>query len=356
MLGEVLAPLAPEFSGLAVSLLIIVGALVCIGLVAVINTFVRATVGGIAGVLSHVPGIGGVLSSPVNQVLHWMEHEFGAAEAALDGILSQYLHELGVLWQWLADEVRNNAHLLYTLSTVMLGSEAMKALDRTIGYVHRVVVRLDHVVGNAIADIQRIELEFEHAISSRIGGAVRTLTRPIYGELHGLERLTLPRIEAYGKAIEHAIPQSIAGVRAWARGLEDEYAALYHRIARLEARVGSTAIAGTVALALAGLGISWVRCRNWRRIGRGVCGLPDALIEGLFLGAVEAFLVTDLCYFARVVEAEAIALEPVLNELVNVQRFICLGGGASYPSGIVPADLRGAGGLASGIVPADLAA
>jgi hypothetical protein len=115
-------------------------------------------------------------------------------------------------------------------------------------------------------------------------------------------------------------------------------------------------VLATVAVALASLGMGWGRCRNVGRVGRGICGLPDTLIEGLFGLAIDAFVLADLCGFARLIEAEAILFEGALEELVNVQNFLCIAGGASVPSGIVAADRKPVKGHATGIVPADLAA
>lgn len=356
MLGEVAPFLVPQFDALAVGLLVIAGAFVCLGLVTVIHTFVRATVGGIAGLLGHVPGIGGVLSSPVNKVVHWMEHEFATAEAYLDGVLSNYIHQLGLLFAWMVREIRETSHLLYVLSTAMVGHEALRAIDATLGLVHRLEVRVAHTLDHALGQLRHFESELAHAVNSRIGGAVHTLIKPITADLGALDRFARSRVGALERGVDIAIPGALHGLREWAHGLSREYDALWHRIRRAEALIGTTAFAGAVAIALSTLGVEWIRCRNWRRVGRGVCGMPSALIEGLFGVALEAFLVADLCHFARLIEAAAIEVEPILEELVSVQRFICLGGGASYPSGIVAGDLRARKGHASGIIPADLAA
>jgi branched-subunit amino acid ABC-type transport system permease component len=51
MLGEIAAPLVPEFAGLLVALTLIAATLVAIGIITVLNAFARAVVGGMAALL-----------------------------------------------------------------------------------------------------------------------------------------------------------------------------------------------------------------------------------------------------------------------------------------------------------------
>src|SRR5438552_15537428 len=121
MLGELAPLLVPQFDALLVSLLAVAGCVVALGLVSIVHRFASGTVGAIGTLLGAVPGIGKVLSSPVNAAVQWMDHEFAAAERELDALLGRYLHALGALFAWVGHEIRANAHLLYVLSTVMVG-------------------------------------------------------------------------------------------------------------------------------------------------------------------------------------------------------------------------------------------
>src|SRR6185437_17083086 len=79
------------------------------------------------------------------------------------------------------------------------------------------------------------------------------------------------------------------------------------------------AFAGAVAVALQRLGGSWIRCGNWNRIGRSVCGLPLSLIEDLLAASIVSFAVVDMCEFASVAQDVAHAFVPELLALVDIE-------------------------------------
>lgn len=356
MLAEVLAPEAPALGGLAVAVFAIAATFVCIGIVGALHGFTRAVVGGLAGLLGSIPAIGGVLSSPVNAVAHWMEHEFAAAEAYLDATAAWWLHSLADLWHWLGRTLRSQAALLYAIATTMVAPALVHAIERAVDAVRARARVLEHRVAGELARLGRFEDQLRHALTGYIGTAIAAALRPIAGELDHLERWTAGRVRGLEHAVEGTIPAELGALREWTRELENEYAALYHRVARLEQTATGEAATAAVAVAIAELGMGWARCSNVGRLGRLGCRLPTGLLEGLLGGAIEAFLVTDLCRLAEIIEREAVLFEPILDEFVNAQAFICLAGGTHYASAIVDADLRGSGKLASGIVDADLAA
>ena len=69
--------------------------------------------------------------------------------------------------------------------------------------------------------------------------------------------------------------------------------------------LASTAFAGAVAIALQRIGASWIRCNNWNRIGRQVCGVPTSEIDsllGLLVGAAALADFRELVKLAQSVE------------------------------------------------------
>lgn len=356
MLGEFVPFAIPQFDALLASMFVIVGAIICIGIVAVLHHFTSAIVGGLGQLLGAIPGLGRVLASPVNAVAHWIDHTFAAAEASLDSSLAWWLHTLGDLVAWVGRELRSHAYLLHALSIVTLGQEALHYIERAIGYVRDRAVAVGHSVVNLGVRVIGLEESIRHATSGYIGAAIAFLIGPVAAELGHLERWAAGKVAGLENTIGGTIAAGLHGLREWAIGLEHEYAALWARVRHLERTLTGEAATAVVAIALTAMGAEWIRCRNWRRIGRGACGLPLNMIEGLLGNAIEALIVTDLCEVAQIIERGAVLFEPVLEELVNAQAFICLAGGAHYARGIVDADLHAASGLAKGIVPADLAA
>ncbi len=356
MLGEAAPLLSPQFDALLVSLLAIAGCIVALGLVTILHRFSRAVGGGVAGILAGIPGIGSVLSSPVNAVVHWLDHEFSQAEAALDYTLAFYLHNLGALVRWLGREVRGTAALLHTIAQAMIGPATIRAIHAAIGFARAEARRLDRLLSSGLHRLANLEHQVEHATVGPIAAAIHAIVRPIAHELDVLDRWTRDRIAGLEHAVGHAIPHDIAGLRSRARALEDGYSNLFARIRRLEHSLSTDAAVALVGVALAELGLEYVRCRNTKALGRAACGLPSDLLDALLTDALEALVVADICDVARVLEAGAVAFEPVLQGLVGLEGFVCSAGGADFPSAIVNADLTGGGELASGIVSADLAA
>jgi hypothetical protein len=287
----------PEFDALLLGLLLLCGFIAAAGIIYMLHGFVRGTVGGFAKLVGHVPGIGGVLSSPVNAVYHWMNHEFGVVEAALDRKVAHYFHQLAKLVAWVGDELAAHANLLYTLSTLLLGTAATELLRNMIRLVRHEVA----------------------GVKEQVTTLHRSIVRPIAGELHGLERWTYPKVRHALREVDVVIPHDIAGLRARTRAIENGFSDAWDMIRKHEAALGIGALTSVVAIALSRLGLNWLRCdslgRLGRRIGCGGFGLAEEFLAATFVGLA----VTDLCDLAAAAAAVAEQMVPVLMELVDVE-------------------------------------
>jgi hypothetical protein len=118
-----------------------------------------------------------------------------------------------------------------------------------------------------------------------------------------------------------AIPGAIAlpGIRKEIYGLTRRNLRINWRLRRLEALL---TVAGIAAMLAKTWGVS-LRCvrRNGPigRVARHLCGLDNWLLDFLLLGAVEAFIATDLCDFSDLLIAETRTIRPVLMEFVGVE-------------------------------------
>lgn len=316
MLAEVAPFAVPQFDALLVSLLAIAAGFVCLGLVTVLHAVVKATVGGVAGLLAKLPLVGGVVSSPVNAVYHWMNHVFGAAELSLDKLLAHYLHSLGQLVHWFGREIRDLSQLVYVLATAALGTTAMDTLNRLVAAIGHKVAAVEHTAEVALQRIHALEGSVARRIEDYID----------------------PRIHALEHAIDQTIPYDIGKLRERTIGTLHRLENVWQQVRKLDALLGTAAFTAAVAIALARLDLSWIRCRNWRRIGRSVCGLPTDLLDALLLGAFDAFAVADLCDLTYLATAAADELRPVLLEFVDVEEaLIGCHGNTSPPDLTLPA-------------------
>lgn len=356
MLGEVAPFLVPQFDALLVSLLAVAGCVVAIGLVSIIHRVSTGTVGAVGLLLGHVPGVGKVLASPVNAVVQWMDHEFSAAEQGLDALLGRYLHAVARLFAWVGHEIRAHSHLLYVLSTVAVGSSSIAWLYRLIVHGRETVHAVEARALAAFGLAHSIEQQMRHVTGTALHAAIAHVARPIRAEVSALDSWVHSRVRGLGHAVTSTLPHELSTLRGRARALEGEEAALLSRVKRLEHSLTGAGVAALVAAGLAELGGSWIRCRNWRGIGRHVCGGLGGLLEPLLENAIEVLIVADLCEVAKVIQSAAIYFEPVLDELVNAEAMVCLAGGAELASGIVAADLHHPGGHPTAITAHDLAA
>jgi hypothetical protein len=259
-----LAPIAPEFAGLLASLLVLAGCLVCLGIVFVLHGFTTATVGGLGKLLGHIPGIGGVLSSPVNAVYHWMNSVFAAAEHGLDAAFAYWLHSFATLVHWIGAELEQNARWLHLLTGVVFGSTGLSAAHRLIDWLHGRVAAVEHAAAHTIDWLGR----FERSLPSRVEGVV------------------LPRLRPLERAIGVTIPHDIAGLRARAKSITERLDNLWQKVRTHDKLLGTAALTAAVAVALARLDLNWIRCRNWNRIGKGLCGSNASFIESLLADAL----------------------------------------------------------------------
>ena len=81
--------------------------------------------------------------------------------------------------------------------------------------------------------------------------------------------------------------------------LERKVTSQGRRLTKLEKFAGSAAVTAAVGAALASLGASWIRCRNWKRVGREVCGMDSDLLSSLLLDVAVLTVAFNIEEFAK---------------------------------------------------------
>ena len=80
--------------------------------------------------------------------------------------------------------------------------------------------------------------------------------------------------------------------------------------------IATAAFVAAVAVAVRRLGMNWVRCRNWKRIGKAVCGLPASRIDGLLAVLVGGLALADYRDLVREMQdVERVAAQEVVDLL-----------------------------------------
>jgi hypothetical protein len=126
------------------------------------------------------------------------------------------------------------------------------------------------------------------------------------GELGHLEDWTIPRL------------------RDRVKGVEDSLTHAWQRIRGRTVVLGLAAVAGAVAVALTHLGLNWITCRNWKRIGRDVCRLPTHWISDLLALVADFFVLETICQAIPLLErAFSDIAAPFVETLTTASAKIC---------------------------------
>ncbi len=237
-----------------------VGALIFCYLV----VYIAKALFGIGGtILGQIPVIGGWIEGSLHHIEQRIVSTMSHAALAVDKRIASGFHMLARLVDWVGREINSHANLLYVLSSLFFGSTVTQAIAAALRLLH---LRVQALPGTATA-------------------LFHTLVRPIQGELHTLERWVYPRVKALDHAIDVTIPKDIAGLKARATKLENEYSKLYEWMRTHPWTLVTDAFVGAVAIALSRLGLDWIKCNNARGLfNRRGCNVWSD-IETLLIGA-----------------------------------------------------------------------
>jgi hypothetical protein len=281
-----------------------------LGCLYVVDAFCRALFGSAGGVVGWIPYANKVLESPIHKIEQKVSSALGRAESYFDNQIGVSFHQLARVVDHIGRELfglAEAAWIVAALALALMNPAQWKHLWATL--THKTGATLDYTKHMA-----------KHA--DRANRATRAQAIP----------QTLPKLGRLERELDHVIDHDIAGLRARDRAITDELTKVWHRVKALDRVAGVGVLTGVVALALARLGGSWIRCSNWRRIGRSVCGLPLGLIEELLGATILGFAVTDMCDFAEGAQLIARAIAPALDELVAVENALIGCHGASAPA------------------------
>lgn len=281
------APLAPLLIPLGEILIWAVAFALC--LLCVYLT--KALFGAADSAVAWIPLFGKVVSRSLTSVEHKIVSFMSQAAAASDAKMGAALHELARVIDWIGEELHRHANLIELLAGLLAGTAG-------IGLVQK-----------AIADLLR-HSQTAQATATRALHTAIALPRTVG---RGIRADVLPRVKALertvGGVIAHDLPGLHAADRTIWRGIDD----LRKWVRTHALTAGTLAFTAAVAWALARLGGGWIRCRNWNRIGKHVCGLPSNLIEDILGLSLALLAVVDPVVIAEA----AIKTEDTINGLVE---------------------------------------
>src|SRR5262249_57235162 len=109
---------------------------------------------------------------------------------------------------------------------------------------------------------------------------------------------------------------------------------LWDKVRHLDKITTGVLASALVMTALGRLGMGWLRCSNWNRIGRAGCRIPFNLLEDLLALTADFFVLTNICRVIPWLEAafEEVAA-PLIGTLAKAGAGIC-GRGHAPPAAL----------------------
>ena len=288
------APVAP----LLIPLAEITGALTVIGLIAIVTALVAALVWVLNQTVGRVPLIGGVISVAVTSVASGVTNELAKWSHAAHQHLGAALHSFARIGDWLGHEIEQHSRLLYALAALVLGPATANALWLAIN-------RLLH---------RQAQQQTWNQAQQRENHATRAHVKKATREAH-IAHKTAVAVPGH-VAREWDIPR----LREHVRADENKLARLWEWARTHAQTITTDAAVAAIAVALTRMGLNWIRCRNWNRLGKSVCRLPFNLIEELlalsgYALAVLSVLRPELLAEAAVATVDEI--EPLLQTILS---------------------------------------
>jgi len=304
MLAEAGPLLVPQFDAALVSLGLLVLLIVALGLINLMDAFVRAFFGAIDRGVGWIPWLGHVITQPVDKIGQKAINILGTAEQKVDKQIGRWFGSLAKLIEWVGHEIRRHAGLLSILATVMVGPAA---------------------VGLIKATFHAIRYEIKHA-KAQLAYLYHELAVVIPNRAKALERSLGHRIAHAAAVAGGVIVHDIPGIRAGLRSLHEALDKWRARLRSLEKRLGRTAILAAVIAALAKLGIGWARCSNWNKLGKAGCRLPVHFLNDLIAIIADFTVLTNLCtVIAWLEDGYAVVEGPLVALISDATQGVCHG-------------------------------
>ena len=271
--------------------------LVALAVCLLVVAFAKAFFGVAGTLLGKLPVVGGWLDATAHRIEQRITNTFGGFALKVEGVIGASWHGLARIVDRIGHDLAAHAGLLATIAQFIPGVGLLSGLYRLVQDARYLIGRLAHAIVG---------------IGHDLGTRVKVIERGIGADV-------LPRIRHLEHEVTHTIEHDIASLRARDKALAREYDHLYRWMRSHPWTIVTDAFVGAVAIALARLGLSWIRCPSLGRLGKRFGCAPWTLLEDLLAASLTAFAVADLCTFANVAMDTAVLIRPALLGLVDVE-------------------------------------
>jgi hypothetical protein len=293
-LAEV-APAAPLIIDALPPLIILAGLFVALGLVMLIDAFVRALFGALSSVVSVIPGLGGLTSAAIHRAEQAISNALGNGISGIETRIAHQFHNLaGVLFHFW-HTLERSAVNVFDLAKLVAGAA-------TFPDIHALQRKLTALIHSAE---HSAEVAILHALH-----AAKVFT-------HSVAQGVYPRLRALEHDVTKTIPKEIKATRTLAKEAEAEATRAWNLVRTRPWEVTTAVFAGAVAIALTTLGIGHLTCNNFKNLlGKWKCGL-GTLLDDLLGLAIAAIALESVCEFLPLIEAAFGAIVGPMVHLLN---------------------------------------
>lgn len=201
-------------------------------------------------------------------------------------LLTRWFNGMAVAVHWTYKELGLIAHDVSHALTIL----RVHTIPHLIHVAVSPVRRLAH---SALTHALAAE-RFAHALEKRLLHGIDRLA-------HRLEHLVIPRLRAAERSIAGVITHDIPWLRRRERVLEDRLRGQAARLTRVEKALGLGVFAAVIFRVLARVA-PWLFCRNWKRLGRQICGVNPLMLEEALLFMFAAEIIGDLPALVKIMQ------------------------------------------------------
>lgn len=236
---------------------------VTLGIILAVDAIVRGFFGTIKGAVGWIPYLGHVVSAPIRSIEHKVVSFLGGLEADVDSMMAHHIHQLARLVELFWRTLERLA-----VYTMLVGALAAAA---TANYVVGPIERFIHGL------IRKVEADI-HYLERHLHGATVVIRKTI-------THVIMPQLKAATVSVPRYVHRELLTIREDALHAEKVAQRALRSAHRAESKLAHKPFAKAVAVALAALGLDWLRCKsNPFNNNKNACSLWRDL-EGLLTAA-----------------------------------------------------------------------
>lgn len=266
--------------------------------------------GWLSGFLAITIGPVGWVASQVVNLTKWLTHSIGSHFKAVEWHAVGWLSAMADYLDYTGESIAGIAYDLSHVVHWLVGVEIPKLVKAIPGEVGKVV----HYVTTRVTHIERTIVKLPGLTRAQIRAAVAVAIPGVIA--HDLPYFDW--LKKHLKALERVIAGAGGAVLGGLLHLPRDLIGIRKRLGRLEKIIAGSLGVTIVVAALTKLGLNWIRCNNWRRVGREVCAADPSLISELFGLGITAAVIVDFRGIVKLAQSVETVTAKGIHDVLNV--------------------------------------